>query len=122
MRNIEIWRSELVSEIRTIADSSELRRLWSGRSPQKISSFAEEVAHIFDDYDIDGFIAQGPSRAGLNSTQFSALCRFRDRFSYFLEGMAPGAATSVAHEQVLADPKWHDVMKAASEFTKLIGE
>lgn len=120
MRDHETWRSELIGEIRTIADSSELKRLWSGVDPQAISSFAEEVAHVFDDYDIDGFIAAGPSKAQLHPEQFAALRRFRDRFAAYIDGVAPTPLTSIDHQTVLTDPKWGGVTEAAREFVDLL--
>ena len=120
MRDHEIWRSELVSEIRTIANASELKRLWSGVDPHSTSSFAEEVAHVFDDYDIDRFIAAGPNKAKLHLEQFGALRRFRDRFAAYIDGVASTPLTSIGHETVLADPQWSEVTKAAREFIALL--
>jgi hypothetical protein len=56
MRDHTIWRNELISVIRTISDINKLERLWSGINPHEISSFSEEVAHVFDDYSINYFI------------------------------------------------------------------
>jgi len=120
MRDHEIWRSELFSEIRTIANAGELKRLWSGLDPHAISSFAEEVAHVFDDYDIDGFIAAAPDEVRLNLVQFGALRRFRDRFAVYLDGLAPRPLTCIDHETILADPQWGEVTKAAREFIALL--
>jgi hypothetical protein len=120
MRDYEIWRTELVSEIRTIANADELKRLWSGLEPHAISSFAEEVAHVFDDYDIDGFIAAEPNKAKLNIEQFAALRRFRDRFAAYVDGMVPAPLTAIDHETVLADPKWGEVTRTALEFIVLL--
>lgn len=120
MRHHETWRSELVSEIRTIANAGELKRLWSGLDPHAISSFAEEVAHVFDDHDIDGFIAAGPGNAKLNLEQFDALRRFRDRFAAYIDGVAPTPITSIDHQTVLADPQWGEVTEAAREFIALL--
>ncbi len=119
MRDHAIWRSELVGEIRTIANAGELKRLWSGLDPDAISSFAEEVAHIFDDYDIDGFIAAGPDKAKLHPEQLGALRRFRDRFAAYIDGVAPTPLTSINHETILADPHWGEVTKVAREFVSL---
>ena len=116
MKDHEIWRSELVSEIRTIANAGELKRLWSGLDPHAISSFAEEVTHVFDDYDIDGFIAAGPDKAKLQLEQFGALRRFRDQFAAYIDGVAPTPLASINHEKVLADPQWGEVTELAREF------
>lgn len=120
MKDHEIWRSELCSEIRTIADEGELRRLWSGDDPNAISSLAEEVAHIFDDYNIEGFIATGPARARLDLEQFGALRKFRDEFATYIDGAAPKSLALIDHEQALVDPRWISVMNAAREFIVLL--
>lgn len=120
MRDHEIWRSELISEIRTIANEAELKQLWSGLDPHSISSFTEEVTHIFDDYDIDGFIAGGLDKAKLHLGQFGALCKFRDRFATYIDGAAPKPLTSISYETVLADPQWSKVTQAAREFITLL--
>ena len=120
MRDHEIWRRVLVSEIRTIANDGELKRLWSGLDPHAISSFAEEVAHVFDDFDIDGFVTAGPGKAKLHLEQFDALRRFRDRFAAYIDGMAPASLISINQETVLADPQWGEVTGAAREFIALL--
>lgn len=119
MRDHEIWRSELVDEIRTLANVDELKRLWAGLDPHAISSFAEEVAHVFDDYDIDGFIAAGPNQAKLQTEQFEALRRFRDRFAAYVDTLAPTSLTLIDYNAVLADPQWSEVTEAAREFIAL---
>lgn len=121
MRDHNNWRGELISEIRTIADANELRRLWSGVDPQSISSFAEEVSHVFDDYDIDGFIAAGADKAKLRLDQFQALRKFRDQFAAYIRGLSPTPLTSIRHEQILGNPQWREVTKSAHEFIALLG-
>lgn len=122
MRNYEIWRSELISEIRTIADASQLKSLWSGADPRSVSSFAEEVAHVFDDYDIDGFIAIGMDKGKLRLEQFNALIRFRDRFVAYLDELEPTPLVSINYERILSDPQWGDVTNAAGAFIALIDD
>jgi hypothetical protein len=120
MRDHTIWRNELISEIRTIADIDELERLWFGINPREISSFVEEVAYVFNDYSINEFISAGPQKAVLTIEQFDALCRFRDRFSRYLEEIAPRPLVSIEHKKILMDPQWHEVIKAAQEFITLL--
>jgi hypothetical protein len=120
MRDHTIWRNELICEIRTIADIDELERLWFGINPREISSFAEEVAHVFDDYSIDDFILAGPQKAVLNIEQFDALCRFRDRFSRYIDEMASRSLAFIDDKKIIIDPQWHEVIKAAQEFITLL--
>jgi hypothetical protein len=120
MRDRAIWKSELISEIRTIADDAELSRLWSGADPSSISSFVEEVTHVFDDYDIDGFIRTGADSGVLNPDQFVALRSFRDRFATYIDVLGPKLLGSISHESVLRDPLWGAVTTAAREFIALL--
>jgi hypothetical protein len=122
MRDHRIWRRELIDEIRTIADVEELERLWSGTDPSSISSFAEEVAHVFDDYDLNGFITAGALLGRLRSEQFDALVRFRDHFAAYIDQLSPTPLTSIERERILGDPKWGQVTNAAREFIALIDE
>jgi hypothetical protein len=120
MRNIEIWRHELFVTIRAISDSVGMRRLWLGLEPGAISSFAEEVAHVFHDFDIDGLIKLGPEGARLNLKQFSALCEFRDQLRMYVNGVPTRPLTLVDPITVLDDPKWEEVVRAARKFVSLL--
>lgn len=121
MRDRKTWRSELLDEIRTLASNEELRRLWSGKDPTAVSSFAEEVAHVFDDFDIDGFIAAGAAEGNLTEEQFSALRRFRDKFAEYVALHRAHDLGTIGHEAVLADPRWKEVELAAGHFVALLG-
>jgi hypothetical protein len=122
MRDIKIWKKELFSEICTIADLEELENLWSGKNKTAISSFSEEVSHVFDDYDIDGLIAKGANEIGLTSDQFNALCRFRDQFLSYINSAPQGNSAHPNYLDVLKDPKWIAVSKAAQEFSVLLDQ
>jgi hypothetical protein len=116
MRDLNIWRSELISEISTISSMSELKRLWSGHDVNEVSSFSEEVAHIFDDYDINGFIDNGPFKAEMNAAQFDALCEFRHQFSDYVDRFTAEQITTMDHDAIFSDPKWLKVIAAAYAF------
>ena len=117
MRNIDTWRDELFSEIRTLANPFELNRLWSGVDGRNISSFAEEVEHIFSDYDIDGFLFLDQAHTTLTQEQALALRSFRDAFSKYVERL-PIPVSSVRSKDVLIDPAWNAVMQAARNFVE----
>lgn len=119
MRDLTIWRAELIDEIRTIADLDGLQRLWLGKDEGAISSFEEEVAHIFDDYQIDDFLRLPKESTKLSAEQTSALVRFRDCFSSFL---ASPRAKPYADREILKDPKWHEVVTRAKEFIDRVDE
>jgi hypothetical protein len=116
MKNQAVWREELFSEIRTIANESELEALWLGLDSNATSSFAEEVAHIFDDYDINGFISLGANEIGLQASQLQALCRFRDLLSDYVDQMRPININSIDPNLVLNDPRWKAVVVSAADF------
>lgn len=120
MRDHDIWRAELFSEIRTIANADEIRRLWSGLDAHAISSFAEEVAHVFNDYDIDGFIDAGCHKAQLNLDQFRALRKFRNQLASCVDEMAATPLALIDHQAVLASLGWGEVTESAREFVALL--
>jgi hypothetical protein len=119
MRDAKIWREELFSEIRTLANRFELNRLWSGSDKNYVSSFAEEVEHVFSDYDINAFISADRSVTQLRAEQLEALRQFRDALSSYVAGLAlPGS--SVNSRDVLLDPNWEPVMDAAARFIRML--
>jgi hypothetical protein len=122
MRDSTIWRQELIDEVRTLADRHKLERLWSGSDPCAISSFAEEVAHVFDDYDIDAFLKIALRNNLLSGSQLQALHAFRDVFSAFVDRFGNQRLTDVSARRVLDDPRWLDVMSAARNFVNLTDE
>ena len=116
------WRRELFDEIRTIADRKELEDLWFGKDSTAISSYEEEVAHVFDDYDIDGFIERSAAERWLVPTQLDALRNFRDTFANFVRDTRMKFGEKVDPHIILNDPKWAKVMSAAKDFITLIGQ
>lgn len=121
MRDAKIWRDELFSEIKTISNRFELNRLWSGLDKRSVSSFAEEVEHVFSDYDIDGFLVAGQAVTQLNQGQLDALRAFRDAFAAYLSGLHR-PSSGVTSRDVLLDPNWEPVMYAAARFVETLGE
>jgi hypothetical protein len=119
MRDYQIWHDELVSEVRTISDATELERLWSARESDSVSSFAEDVAHVFDDFDIDGFLSDEKCRARFNGGQLEALRMFRDKFARYVDLLRPGQLATIDYKRVLDDPKWSEVVGAAHAFIEL---
>ena len=120
MRDIAIWRLELFDELRTIANRSELEQLWSGVNPNAISSYQEEVEHVFSDFDIDGFLSLDPKQNGLTPPQLLALRRFRDEFSNYVDYTNREYKGKPDFRVVLADSQWARIMFLAQEFVALI--
>jgi len=120
MKDANTWRGELISEIRTIANPEKLARLWYGKDGLEISSFSEEVAHVFDDYDIDGFLAQDLALSQLNEAQHVALQDFRDRFSDFIDRLGNRNVSAIDPKEILDNPGWSLVVEKARRFLQLI--
>lgn len=118
MTPIKTLFNELKGEIETIADERELRKLWSGSDPKSISSPAEEVAHVFDDYQIDRILRAGREVIGVTESEFHALRAFREAFALYLEHIAPKSIQTLDWEEVLGDPLWQRVSLAAKDFVK----
>jgi len=117
MRDPDTWRTELISEIRTISNTVELRDLWRGRGGG-ISSFAEEVSHVFDDYDIDAYLADRAA-IDLSDDQARTLKEFRDHFSTFIASCRQPLHL-VSSDEILAQPGWHQVCEAARKFIQAV--
>jgi hypothetical protein len=122
MMDAATWRKELFDEIRTIANRSDLEQLWSGKNPMAISSYDEEVAHVFDDYNIDGFIARCAASDWLSAAQLSALKTFRDEFASYVDFTNRTSEGKSDYRIILADPRWIRIMSLAEEFVSLIGQ
>lgn len=116
MNSIEVLFTELKGEIRTIASLQELRELWSGSNPSRISSPAEEVAHVFDDYQIDRILDTGRDTLKATAAEFQALREFRDAMNRYLEHIGPGQLHAISWQEVLRDPVWKEVSLAARKF------
>lgn len=120
MRDLDIWQAQLFSCIRELADEKECEALWLGADPNRISSFVEAVAHVFNDYEINDFLRQGRAKAGLTEAQWKALVAFRDEFTRYLAQVpTPYSRPPLA---VLRDPRWSSVSGAAKVFVDLLGE
>jgi hypothetical protein len=113
--NPEVWRAELFDEIRTIADPVELRSLWLGHNPDRISSFREEVAHVFDDLDIDGFLRLDSRETGMSSDMREILVSFRDAFSALIRELSVNGFPA-DDRVILDDPRFMNVSRLARRF------
>jgi len=118
--DFEGWRNELISEIRVISKRSEIEKLWSGIEPKRISSYEEEVAHVFSDYDIDGFLSLDEGKTGLTPLQTAALRKFRDSFHKYVGFTNKEYNGLPDYRLILEDPKWDSIMKLAAEFISMI--
>ncbi len=116
MNDMDVWRRELIDEVRTIANHQMLERLWLGEDPHEVSSYLEEVAHIFDDYDINGFLLRSTDETRLTPQQFAALRRFRDEMAHYVSQIKNEYSNAPDNEFVLSDPRWKNVMKLAQDF------
>lgn len=116
MRDIDIWRHELFDVVCTIANPEEIRVLWLGEDPSAISSYEEEVAHVFHDYEIDAFLELEPVVSGITSEQLEALRNFRDAFREFVSYVYRIYGSTPSPQQILDDKKWNEVQKLASKF------
>ncbi|HZZ91130.1 MAG TPA: hypothetical protein VFE23_01120 [Usitatibacter sp.] len=119
MRDAKIWRDELFSEIRTISNRFELNRLWSGVDKKWVSSFAEEVEHVFSDFDIDAFLAADQSVTQLTPDQLAALRAFRDALASYVSKLSR-PTSRISYQDVLLDPAWEPVMRAAANFAQMV--
>lgn len=122
MRDLATWKRELLCEIETISDKAELERLWLVPGSHSASSFAEEVAHVFDDFDIDGFVEQDLRKTGLSSAQLDALRSFRDAFASYVSTLKNEFGdTNPQPAWILRDPRWAHIMNLAASLVASTG-
>jgi hypothetical protein len=118
MRDIDIWRNELFDVVCTIANRNELEALWLGRNPSQISSYEEEVAHVFNDYEIDAFLDLDPTVSGATRPQIEALRGFRDTFREFVTHVTHSYGQTPDPRAILADNGWAEVQRRAEIFVR----
>ena len=122
MRDIPTWRKELFDEIRTISNRNELEQLWMGTDLKFCSSYSEEVEHIFDDFNIRGFLSLKSEQSGLTPTQRLMLQKFCDEFTNYVQYTNREHKGMPDPEVVLSDPRWSRIISLAQAFVRLIDE
>lgn len=110
------WEANLADCIRLVGTKSELTRAWLGGDPNFASSFGEVVTILFNDLDIDLFLAKYASTSTLSALEIAALVSFRDALDAF-DGQIKGTRIYKDEARILRDSAWQQVMQLAAEFS-----
>lgn len=114
------WKTELTDELRTFANPDELELLWLSGNSERISSFSEEVAHVFDDLDIDAFLALSPNDTGLSNAQQRYLLDFRNALSAYVDQLKSMKRPRPSDKEILEDLDFKRITALARRFVEEI--
>jgi len=90
-----------------LANLSLQRKLWLNEENDTglISSYAELMSSLFDDFSFDDFIDNRDSKIGLSNSVIFELNKLRDLLNSYNE--------KEADEEILSDPKWKKIVEQA---------
>ena len=57
MMSKDFWAFRIRETLVELADITYQKRVWLGHSTNEVSSFVEAVCHLYDDYDLRGFLS-----------------------------------------------------------------
>lgn len=121
MRDVNIWKRELLDTIDDIGHPERVKSLWFGPPDRKeVSSYTEFVAHVFDDFDIDGFLNLPLSESKIDEQQKVSLQKFRDEFDKFIEVTRYTFGSKLDSRLIFEQDGWKRVMRAASDVSKVV--
>ena len=110
----------LLANIEVLANLDYQRRLWIEGIPDKDDSWEERMCLFFDSANIDGFLEdltpESHPEYGLSQIQIDELWKLRNKADHYCSLM-PKYIYTKSHD-VLADPRWHEVVACAQETLK----
>jgi hypothetical protein len=108
------WTKRVVAAIEDVADRAFQQRAWLGTGPE-MSSFVETYCTLYDDNGFDAFLAQPVwEQTGLDATVRQEMALLDKLFQAYHE---PGSDA-----EILADPKWQEVVQQAQQVLQTIGK
>ncbi|WP_303312183.1 hypothetical protein [Hymenobacter sp. BT730] len=108
------WAKQVVRAISDVADTAFQQRAWMGAGPE-MSSFVETYSTLYDDNAFDDFLAQPEWKlTGLNHAVRQEMVLLDQLFQAYQE--------PESHAEILADPKWQEVVQQAQQVLRTIGE
>ena len=90
-----------------LADLSLQRKLWLNKNNDTglISSFAELMSSLFDDFGFDDFVEKGATKIGLSNSLILELRKLRELLNEYQE--------KDSDDEIINDPEWEIVAKQA---------
>ena len=99
-----------------MANLSFQRKLWLNENNDTglISSYAELMSSLFDDFNFDDFVDNGAEQNGLPSSLISELSKLRLLLNSYIE--------KESDEEIINDPEWKKIVEQAKEVVKVWDE
>src|SRR5215204_168034 len=111
--DLKSWRRVVEQTVAGIADEALQRRAWFGIGPEE-SSPDEEFCMFFDDAAIEEFLERDDT--GLNEEQVEA----GKHLVKLMGELADQTPEHVEPEDLIDDPRWQAIRKAAARFHKML--
>ena len=111
--DLNAWRKVLEEVVDSIADEDLQRRAWFGLGPE-VWSPDEAFCQFFGDAAIEEFLDRND--AGLNEPQLKA---GRDLMALMRE-LSDQTPEHIKPSELIDDPRWRKIRKAAARFRKLL--
>lgn len=105
----ETWLENVLSVVCDLADVDYQERVWVRRQGPETDSSTEAICRLFDDYDLEGFLAECARKRRLSEDQLEALSTFAaaaERFVRHDDGRIDDAAR-------IANPEWQELRALA---------
>jgi hypothetical protein len=111
--NLNAWRKVVEQVVGGIANEALQRRAWFGIGPEE-SSPDEEFCMFFDDAAIEAFLDRDD--AGLDDKQVKA----GKHLVKLMSELSDQTPEHIEPEDLIDDPRWQEIRKAAALFHKLL--
>ncbi len=109
---LEAWRVRVLEHVVLLADEAFQRRAWFYEGPE-MSSPEQDYAALFDVALFDEFVEMPANLLTLDQRRAGQrLCRLLDEFFEPVRGEFAQA------EEVIEDPRWYEIRRAAKQFVE----
>jgi hypothetical protein len=109
-----IWKNNIFNAIKDLSDIDTQKLAWSGKHSIYISSFSEILGVLYDDFDIERYIAYYKSIFQSNNLH-TLLCQLDEMIKEYKETGYGIEIKAQGHEIILKDPKWIEITEKAKE-------
>jgi hypothetical protein len=114
--DLTAWRRVLEEVVDAISDEDLQRRAWFGIGPEE-SSPDEDICQFFGDAAIEEFLDRDDT--GLNAAQIDAGRRLVAMMRE-LSDKTDRATGHIKPSELIDDPRWQEIRRAAADFRKLL--
>jgi hypothetical protein len=107
------WELNVVKSISDFSDIESQQITWSGKDPNRISSFTETLATLYDDFDFDDYILFYSNKYG-DTELLKLYLAFNLQVNNFKDDGYKLEQSVNGHMKILNDPRWIEITKIAS--------